>query len=104
MPTLFSTILSNTIIGINIDDSGGLVVNFNLLSTFPATLVGSVYHNFVNQVIKHFGSQFFGASVFTDVSEKYFLIKLTLLTTVDEILQFYNSLFYLSLFFLVFRG
>ena len=52
LPTFFSTILSNTIIGINIDDSGSLVVNFNLLSTFPATLVGGVYHDFVNQVIQ----------------------------------------------------
>ena len=65
LPTLFSAIICNAVIVADIDDTGRLVVNFNLLLTLPAAFVGSVYHNFVNQVIQKFRSQFFGIGVFT---------------------------------------
>ena len=64
-----SAIEGNTILIGDIDNSNSLAVNFNLLFSVTATLVGSVYHNFVNQVIEYFCSQFFWGGVFTDISE-----------------------------------
>ncbi len=49
-----SAIEDNAIIIGNNDNSNSLVVNFNLLFSVTANLVGSVYHNFVNQVIEYF--------------------------------------------------
>lgn len=64
-----SAIEGNTILIGDIDNSNSLAVNSNLLFSVTATLVGSVYHNFVNQVIEYFCSQFFWVGVFTDISE-----------------------------------
>lgn len=46
-----SAVKSNAILIGNIYNSDSLVVNFNLLFSVTATLVGSVYHNFVNQIV-----------------------------------------------------
>ena len=56
---------SNAVLIGYIDNARSLVVNLNLLLSVAAALVGSMYHDFVNQIIQNFRRKLLRIGVFT---------------------------------------
>ena len=54
MPAFLSAVEGNAVLISNIDNTRSLVVNLNLLFSVTAALVGSVYHDLVNQIVQDF--------------------------------------------------
>ena len=70
----------------NIDNARGLVVNLYLLFSVAAALVGSVYHNSVNQIVQDFRSEFLRIGVFAYILQKLLKVMLFLFAAVNQFL------------------
>ncbi len=58
-----STIEGNAVFIGNIDNVRGLIVNFNILFSMTANLVGSVCYDFVNRIVQDLRREFLGIGV-----------------------------------------
>ena len=81
-----SAVEGNAVLIGNIDNARGLVVNLYLLFSVAAALVGSVYHNSVNQIVQDFRSEFLRIGVFAYIPQKLLKVVLFLLAAVNQLL------------------
>lgn len=101
LPTLFSISLNNIVIGMNIDHSGRLAVNFTLLFMSPAAFVG-------RRVSQSYQANHLAAlwSVPSDEVYEHFyetpVNPICFVQRCQSSLQLYDSLFYLPLLCLMF--
>ena len=58
-----SAVEGNAVLIGNIDNVRGLIVNFNLLFSMTANLVGSVCYDFVNRIVQDLRREFLGIGV-----------------------------------------
>ena len=86
MPAFLPAIEGNAVLIGNIDNTRSLVVNLNLLLSVTAALVGSVYHDLVNQIVQDFCCEFLGISVLAYILQKLLKVVLLLLAAVNQFL------------------
>ena len=86
MPAFLSAVEGNAVLIGNIDNARCLVVNLYLLFSVAAALVGSVYHNSVNQIVQDFRSEFLRIGVFAYIPQKLLKVVLFLLAAVNQLL------------------
>ena len=70
MPAFLSAVEGNAVLISNIDNTRSLVVNLNLLFSVTAALVGSVYHDLVNQIVQDFRRKFLGIGILAYILQK----------------------------------